>query len=258
MTIEYEIVEITPENERSYDLFCKKSKRKEEGYQSKLNWFQERYQEGLRMKILYVNERGKMTSRGFIEYIPGEYAWRVVHAPNYLVIHCFWVVGQWKKKGFGRKLLDACVADAKERNMDGVAMVSNEGNWVTGKKILIKNGFELVDSAPMGFELVAKRFKDAPYPTFPSDWEERQKKCGKGLTVFYSAQCPYQPEAVEMAMNAAKKLGVKAKAIEFKTAKELQEKSPSAYGVFGIVFDGELLSYQFLKEESIRNKIQSV
>ncbi len=71
MSVEYEIIDITPENESQYDLFCKKSKKKAEGYSSKLNWFEDRYKEGLRVKVLYVNETGKMTSRGFIEYVPG-------------------------------------------------------------------------------------------------------------------------------------------------------------------------------------------
>ena len=32
-------------------------------------------------------------------------------------------------------------------------------------------------------------------------------------------------------------------------AQELQERSPSAYGVFGTVFDGRLLSYHYLVEK---------
>ena len=211
----------------------------------------------MRMKVLFVNERGKMTSRGFIEYLPGEYAWRAVNAPNYMVIHCLWVVGQWKKKGFGRMLLKACVDDAKQSGMHGVAMVTNNGNWVTGKKILLKNGFEVVDSAPMGFELVAKRFRDVPNPSFPTNWEERQKRCGKGLTIFYSAQCPYSPEAVNIATETGNEAGVKTRAIELDTAKGLQERAPSAYGVFGIVFDGKLISYRYMKKDSILSAIKA-
>ena len=112
MLPEFEIVDITPENEEQYDLFCKKSKRNEEGYQKKLAWFKERYEEGLRIKILRVNERGKMTSRGYIEYVPGEYAWRPIIAPEYMFIHCLWVVGKNKKKGYGRRLLDLCIQAA--------------------------------------------------------------------------------------------------------------------------------------------------
>jgi len=257
VSVEYEIIDITPENEGQYDLFCKKSKRKEEGYQAKKSWFKERYQEGLRMKVLYVKER-KMTSRGFIEYVPGEFSWRAVNAPGYMVIHCLWVVGKWKKKGFGKMLLEACIEDAKKQGMLGVAMPTNEGTWVTGKKLLLKNGFEVVDAAPEGFELVVKRFKkDAPLPSFPKNWDERQKRYKKGMTVFYTNQCPYLPEAVEFTKTAAEEIGIPFKAIELKTAKEVQEKSPSSYGVFGIVYEGKLLSYLYLKKEEIQKRVQS-
>ena len=35
-----------------------------------------------------------------------EYTWRVVHAPGYMVIHCMWVVGSGKGKGYGSRLLE--------------------------------------------------------------------------------------------------------------------------------------------------------
>ncbi|MFW9909362.1 MAG: hypothetical protein ACFFEF_12370, partial [Candidatus Thorarchaeota archaeon] len=163
----------------------------------------------------------------------------------------------WKKKGFGRMLLEACVKDAKEQGLAGVAMVANDGTWVTGKKLLVRNGFELVDTAPMGFELVIKKFRDAPNPKFPTDWDVRAKRCGKGFTIFYTAQCPYQPDAVRLTLELAKKLGSTAESIELKSAKEVQELSPSAYGVFAIVYDGKLLSYTYLKKEDLLKRIQS-
>jgi GNAT superfamily N-acetyltransferase len=257
MSVKFEIIDITPENEKEYDLFCKKSKKKEEGYQAKLSWFQERFREGLRMKVLYVNDRGKMTSRGFIEYIPGEYSWRVVNAPNYLVIHCLWVVGQWKKKGFGRMLLNACLDDAKQNEKAGVAAVTNEGTWATNRKIFLKNGFELVDNAPLGFELLVKRFGDSPLPSFPTNWDARLKQYGEGLTVFYSAQCPYQPDAVKILFRTAVELGWSFRSVELKTAKEVQEKSPSAYGVFSVVYNGRLLSYTYLKKDELLSRVSS-
>lgn len=73
----------------------------------------------MRVKILYEDER----SAGFIEYIPGEFAWRAVKAQGYMVIHCLWVVGKSKKKGYGSRLLNDCVTDAREMGMHGVAMV---------------------------------------------------------------------------------------------------------------------------------------
>lgn len=40
----------------------------------------------------------ELPERGFIEYLPGEHAWRAVHADGYLFIHCLWVVGKSKGK----------------------------------------------------------------------------------------------------------------------------------------------------------------
>jgi hypothetical protein len=40
---------------------------------------------------------------------------------------------------------------------------------------------------------------------------------------------------------------IKSKVVEFQTAREVQERAPSAYGVFGTVLDGQLLSYHYLQ-----------
>jgi GNAT superfamily N-acetyltransferase len=104
-----EIITVDGTNFEEHGFFCYKSKPKSEGYQNKLDWLQQRFEEGLRIKILYEDKR----SVGFIEYIPGEHTWRVVEAPDYLVVHCLWVVGRGKKKGYGSRLLNECVEDAQ-------------------------------------------------------------------------------------------------------------------------------------------------
>jgi len=47
---------------------------KNEGYQIKLEWLKDRFAEGLTIKVLYAEEEQKVM--GFIEYVPGEKAWR--------------------------------------------------------------------------------------------------------------------------------------------------------------------------------------
>ena len=100
MPIEPEIIEVDETNVSQQGFFCYKSKPKAEGYRRKLNWLKNRFLEGMKTKIVYENGR----SVGFIEYIPGESAWRAVNADDYLVIHCIWVVGRGKKKGYGSRL----------------------------------------------------------------------------------------------------------------------------------------------------------
>ncbi len=255
MTVEYELIDITPENVDDYDLLCYKSKKKTAGYQNKLSWFNDRYGEGLRMKLLIVNDHGKMTSRGFIEYIPGEYTWRAINAPNYNVVHCLWVIGKWKKMGFGRMLIEACVEDTKNAGKDGCVAVTSEGNWLVHRKVFLKNGFELVDEAPPSFSLLVHKFSNGTDPRFPTDWEERAKRFGEGLTVIYTDQCPYQIDAVNEVQKYANEESIKFTAVRISDAKEIRDRSPSAYGVFGIVYEGRLLSYCYQKKSQLHKLI---
>jgi len=167
-TLPYKIVDVNESNLDEYDLFCHKSKRRGEGYQNKVKWIKERFKEGLRLRLLLIHE-GKRgyRSRGFIEYVPGEYAWRGIDAKGYMVICCIWVVGRNKRKGYGTKLLLECIKDAK--GMKGVAVVTSNGGWLPKNKLFIRNGFENADELPPDFELYVKRFSDsAPPPRFNS------------------------------------------------------------------------------------------
>ena len=89
----------------------------------------------------------ELPERGFIEYIPGEFAWRAVDAKGYMFIHCLWVVGKSKGKGFGEILLNECIEDAKKQKMNGVAVLVSDDNWMANKKIFLKNGFEIVEES---------------------------------------------------------------------------------------------------------------
>ena len=92
------ITTVTKENVDSEGFFCYMSKPKSEGYRNKLDWLKARFDEGLVIKKLNLPERG------FIEYIPGEFAWRPVYAPEYMFIHCLWIVGKSKGKGYATLL----------------------------------------------------------------------------------------------------------------------------------------------------------
>ena len=43
-----------------------------------------------------------------------------------MVINCFWVSGQYKGKGNGKRLLQQCIDDAKAQGMDGVVAISSD------------------------------------------------------------------------------------------------------------------------------------
>ena len=88
------IINVTPQNVLQETLFCIKDL-KNPGFHSKQKWFEKRYKEGMRMKIL-KDVDGKMM--GFIEYIPVAHAWRPVEAKNFMFIHCMYISSKYKQK----------------------------------------------------------------------------------------------------------------------------------------------------------------
>lgn len=239
----FEIITVDAGNLDQKGFFCYMSKRKAPGYTHKRDWLAARLAEGL--KIHMIHEIGGRTV-GFIEYIPGVFAWRAVNAPGYLVIHCLWVVSKGKGKGYGTHLLKICLDDARAQGKHGVVMVASDGVWLAKKDLFLKNGFEEVEQAPPSFRLLVYRFDDAPLPAFPSDWEARQARFGEGLTVVRTSQCPYIEDAVNTALEYASEKKLAAQVVTFITAEDLQANSPSPYEVFGLVLNGKLLAYHYL------------
>lgn len=249
---EIKLIDVNEDNVSETGFFCFMSKRKAEGYQRKLSWLKARFAEGMKIKIL------KLPERGFIEYIPDECAWRAVKAQGYMFIHCLWVVGKSKGKGCATLLLDECIEDAKKSGMHGVAMVTSEGNWLAGKKLLLKHGFESVDQAPPSFELMVKKFGDAASPSFTRDWDTKMSQYVKGLIILRSDQCPYIDDATIIIAEAANELGIKSRVIELSDHKEVQTLAPSAYGVFNVIYDGNLLSYHYLTKREFLERLEEL
>ncbi len=235
-----ELIDVNVANLHSLGFFCLMSKPEALGYRKKLEWIQARFAEGLRLKMI-----GK-GGRGFIEYIPGEYAWRPVEAAGYMVIHCLWVVGKAQGQGCGAALIDACIGDAWELGMHGVAAVT--GHRATGladTAYFLKRGFRIVETAPPGLDLVVRKFDHAPDPRFAGDWERKRGQAGADLTAFHCAQCPYIPQHAEKVVELAARNGIPARAVELRTAAEVRSLAPSAYGVYDIVWDGKLLRRRY-------------
>lgn len=235
-----------------FGFFCYKSKPKTSGYRQKREWLKNTLPDGLRLKIIYEGSR----SAGFIEYIPGEHAWRAVLAAGYLVIHCMWVVGSGQGKGYGERLLELVQSEAESMGMYGVATVSSASTWLARKGFFLHHGFEVVDQAPPSFELLVKRFGQGALPSFPQDWEGRLRRIPEGLVIYHSGQCPYHAMFVSSLVNAASQLGLHYQDVELKTSQEARTLSPSAYGVFGVVYDGRLLSYRPMGGKTLRQMLE--
>lgn len=111
-------INLTPENLASEHLCCIiRSRKPHPGVEAKRQWLQERLGEG------HVFRKLCDKATVFMEYAPLESAWVPVEGDNYLYIYCLWVNGASKGKGYGRMLMESCLADAKAQGKSGVCML---------------------------------------------------------------------------------------------------------------------------------------
>ena len=253
MSAPLQVIDVTLENVEKTGFFCYMSARKSEGFAHKLDWVKARLAEGLKIKMVLPPD-----GRGFIEYIPGEFAWRAVNAAGYMFIHCVWVVGRSKGMGVATHFLELCEKDARNQGMNGVAMVTSGSRYMVKAGYLEKKGYKAVDQAPPSFTLMVKKFKDALEPVFCGDWETKARRFGKGLTVVRSDQCPYLESAAQAARGWADAGGLEFHDVILENAKEVREKSPSAYGIYNLVYNGILVGDQYMNKAGVLEKVHSI
>ena len=225
---------------------------KNEGYQIKLEWLKKRFSEGLKIKLLYLETK----CIGFIEYVPGEYAWRAVDAKGYMFIHCIWISpNKHKEKGYGSLLVKECIKDAKKEGKYGVVVVTSEGPFMAGKDLFLKNEFKSIASAKPSFELMVKSLKEGSLPKF-NDWEKQLSKY-EGLNIIYSNQCPWVVRSIKELSETTKKKGLVLKVTELKNAEQAQN-APSLYAVFNLIYNGKLLMDHYISNTRFLNIINKV
>jgi len=80
---------------------------KNQGYQPKVEWLQRCFAEGLHLLLLRDGEGRRLA---FLDYVPGEYAWRPVDAKGWLFVHCLDV-----SKGRFKNLLQKEILKERDR-----------------------------------------------------------------------------------------------------------------------------------------------
>jgi ribosomal protein S18 acetylase RimI-like enzyme len=238
------LVRVTPENVDEIGVHCVAG-RSHPGRQAKIEWFKREYGRGLRLLLLVPAASGK--SVGFIEYAPGESAWRAVDAPGHLVVHCLWV--NEAGKGHGSRLIRAVVAEAEEEARDGVAVVTSSGTWCAKSAIYEKNGFELVDeSGPFGLYL-RRVGTSARAPRLA---KPRASGADEPLVFRHSAQCPFVAKAVGELSAEAHACGVRLKLRELQGSRDAR-RSPTPYGVTSLERGGRVLADHAISRTRFRN-----
>ncbi|WP_338121790.1 hypothetical protein [Lysinibacillus fusiformis] len=78
------------------------------------------------------------------------------------------------------------------------------------------------------------------------------------MTILRSFQCPYVEVATENILAAASKLDISVDLVEIQSRDELMEKSPTPYGIFSVIYKGQLISFHRLTVHSVYKKLQTL
>jgi hypothetical protein len=117
--------------------------------------------------------------------------------------------------------------------------------------LLERSGFEGVEEAQPAFSLMVLKLGKGKLPRFVDNSATVRRRFRNGLTVVRRDQCPYLDDATTTALRVAKRAGIKGRVVELQSAEQVRQLSPSPYGVFGILLNGELLSYHYLLEKDV-------
>ena len=114
---------------------------------------------------------------------------------------------QGQGKGYGRQLMEYCLANAKAREKAGVCMLGakTQKAWLSGQAFAEKYGFETVDTTPDGYRLLVLSF-DGTKPWFTEN-AKRLEIAGQKLTIYYSPSVPISIRVWNWYARPAKRCG---------------------------------------------------
>jgi hypothetical protein len=227
------------------------------GLASKRCWLQEHFELGLKARSL-IDVDGKPC--GYIEYLPGEYAWRGIDARGYMFIHCIWNPSKRNRsKGWASAMVEACVSDAKKAGMLGVAVTTRKGPWMAGSALFESNGFQLVDTAPPDYEIWVRKFKArSANPMFKKGFGIKAVRLKDELTIIHSPQCPYIAKfTAEIVQTAREEYGIAPRIIELNSYRDAQD-APTPYAVFSILSNGKVLADHQISRTRFRNIMRTM
>ena len=233
-------VNVTAENLLNEHLCCIiRSKKAHPGVEAKRQWLSERLKEGHVFRKL--NEKATV----FIEYAPLERAWVPIGGDNYYYVYCLWVLGSYKGKGYGRSLMEYCMADAKANGKSGICMLGakKQKHWLSDQKFAKKFGFEVVDTTEDGYELLALSF-DGTMPEFLPNVKAPEIK-NEELTLYYDMQCPYISQNIEMIKEYCWTSDIPASFEEVDTLQKAKQ-LPCVFNNFAVCYKGKFETVNLL------------
>lgn len=235
-----EFINLTTENLANEHLCCIiRSKNSHPGVEAKRQWLSERLSEG------HVFRKLDAKATVFIEYAPLETAWVPINGDNYLYLYCLWVTGSYKGKGYGKALMEYCLADAKEKGKSGICMLGakKQKSWLSNQAFAKKFGFEVVDTTDNGYELLALSL-DGTTPRFAPNVKTPGIE-SKELTIYYDLQCPYIHQNIEMIKQHCEESKIPVSFIQVDTLQKAKE-LPCVFNNWGVFYNGNFETVNLL------------
>jgi len=241
-----DFINLTTENLVNEHLCCIiRSKKPHQGVDAKRQWLSERLKEG------HVFRKLNAKATVFIEYAPLETAWIPITGDNYYYLYCLWVSGSHKGKGYGKSLMEYCLADAKARGKSGICMLGakKQKSFLSDQSFAKNFGFEVVDATNNGYELLALSF-DGTTPKFAQNVKNQEIE-SKELIIYYDMQCPYVYQSIEMTKQYCEMNDVPVSLIQVDTLQQAKE-LPCVFNNWGVFYKGNfetvnLLDVAYLK-----------
>lgn len=246
------ILKLTEQNIEDQHICCAISdKKSKDGYQKKKDWLKIEFRSGYNFQKLDV--RGKV----FIEYVPIENCWLPLEGKNFMVINCFWVAGQFKGQGYGKKLLKQCLQDAE--NMDGIVAISSDKKrpFMSDPKFLKLQGFEIIDEAPPFFKLWGlKTNPKASFPIIMNSAKSGTCPDKGGITAYYSNSCPFTDYYTNQVLrDYAKNKGVPITINHIKNQSD-GHKAPIPWIINSVFYKGDLVTLEMKAERHLNKLIE--
>ena len=237
-----DFINITTENLADEHLCCIiRTKKLHPGVEAKRQWLSDRLNEG------HVFRKLNAKATVFIEYAPLETAWVPITGDNYYYIYCLWTLGSYKGKGYGKSLMEYCIADAKEKGRSGICMLGAEKqkSWLSDQSFAKKFGFEVVDTTDNGYELLALSF-DGTMPKFAQNAKTLEIE-SKELTIYYDMQCPYIDQKIEIVKQYCEMNDVPLSLIQVDTLQKAKE-LPCVFNNWAVFYKGKFETVNLIQD----------
>lgn len=237
---EPEFINLTTENLENEHLCCIiRSKNPHPGVEAKRKWLSQRLSEG------HIFHKLNVKGCVFIEYAPLETAWVPITGENYLYIYCLWTTAPYKGKGYGRALMEYCIADARAKGKSGICMLGakKQKAWLTDQAFARRFGFVVADTTDNGYELLALSF-DGALPQF-TEHARTSKIERKELTIYYNRQCPYVEQSIETVRGYCEEQGVPLTLIRVDTLEQAKN-LPCVFNNWAVFYKGSFETVNLL------------